>query len=234
MKVVLELLDQPSNIRRITVRHDIVIGRGADCNLRLSAPQISRRHCFMRVGRDVVSVTDLDSSNGTYLNGTRIESGRRYDVADGVTLALGPIRFVVAVRPEQVAAEVLQPSTLDESVDVSPHHTGTGGSTIMDAEPQSPAAPQKPASSTGGAYSIEQGGAVADENEPTADMSETNSDDLVMDSEAEIIDLGKRLAEHERSQQFRSEDPPDSAPPARRPHAGGSHDDPVDLDDDTV
>lgn len=119
MKVVLELQDQPSNVRRITVRHDIVIGRGSDCNLRLSAPQISRRHCFLRVGREGVSVTDLDSSNGTYLNGKRIKAGKREEIANGAALSLGPIRFIVHVRDEAVTADVLKPSSPKDSVDSS-------------------------------------------------------------------------------------------------------------------
>ena len=105
MKVVLELQDQPSNVRRITIRHDIVIGRGSDCNLRLSAPQVSRRHCFLRVGRSSVSVTDLDSSNGTFVDGRRISAGKRCDIVDGAQLALGPIRFIVHVRAEAVTTD---------------------------------------------------------------------------------------------------------------------------------
>ena len=95
MRIVLELQGQPANIRRVTVRHDIVIGRGSDCNLRLSAPQISRRHCFLRVSRDSASVTDLESSNGTFLGGTRLKSGTKYDLVDGDELALGPVLFLV-------------------------------------------------------------------------------------------------------------------------------------------
>lgn len=117
MKVVLELQDQPSNVRRITVRHDIVIGRGSDCNLRLSAPQISRRHCFLRVSRDGVSVTDLDSSNGTYLDGNRLKPGKREDVANGASLSLGPIRFIVHVRDEAVSTDVLKPAPLKDAAD---------------------------------------------------------------------------------------------------------------------
>ncbi len=105
MKVVLELQDQPSNVRRITIRHDIVIGRGSDCNLRLSAPQVSRRHCFLRVGRDSVSVTDLDSSNGTFVDGRRLNAGKRCDIADGAQLALGPILFIVHVHAEAMVAD---------------------------------------------------------------------------------------------------------------------------------
>lgn len=120
MKVVLELQDQPSNVRRITVRHDIVIGRGSDCNLRLSAPQISRRHCFLRVGREGVSVTDLDSSNGTYLDGKRLKAGKREEIANGASLSLGPIRFIVHVRDEAVSADVLKPAPLKDAVESPP------------------------------------------------------------------------------------------------------------------
>lgn len=116
MKIVLELLDQSSSVRKITVRHDIVIGRGSDCNLRLSAPQVSRRHCFLRVGREGVSVTDLDSSNGTWVNGQRIASGTRKDLVDGNQISLGPVRFVVHVRPEAVSGAVLPGGLLNEVV----------------------------------------------------------------------------------------------------------------------
>ncbi len=172
MKVVLELQDQPSNVRRITVRHDIVIGRGSDCNLRLSAPQISRRHCFLRVSRDGVSVTDLDSSNGTYLDGKRLKPGKREDVANGASLSLGPIRFIIHVRDEAVSADVLKPAPQKDAV-----------------------APAKSPMSLG----IERAAPSAEPDESTASLSgpakalRMAMGDFPPDmlSRAEIIDLGK-------------------------------------------
>lgn len=117
MKVVLELQGQPANIRRVTVRHDIVIGRGSDCNLRLSAPQISRRHCFLRVSRNAASVTDLDSSNGTFLAGERLTSGTKYNLTDGDELALGPVTFVVRVMSEESAELPEQQIRLSKSTE---------------------------------------------------------------------------------------------------------------------
>lgn len=116
MKIVLELLDQTSSVRKITVRHDIVIGRGSDCNLRLSAPQVSRRHCFLRVSRDGVSITDLESSNGTWVNGNRLASSVRHDLTDGAQISLGPVRFVVHVRPEVVPGSILPGGSLNEVI----------------------------------------------------------------------------------------------------------------------
>ena len=98
MKVVLELHQQSSNIRRVTVRHDIVIGRGSDCNLRISVQEVSRRHCFLRIDSNrEVNITDLESSNGTWLNGQRTVPGKRYSVEDGMMLAIGPVQFMAHI-----------------------------------------------------------------------------------------------------------------------------------------
>jgi len=180
MKVVLELQDQPSNIRRITVRHDIVIGRGSDCNLRLSAPQVSRRHCFLRVSRDSASITDLDSSNGTFLDGNRIQSGRRYDLHDGISLALGPVKFLVQVRPDVVAAEVLQESvrTVNDSIHTSSPRRNRAGSTVIDSGAallpenlRSGAAADDHALHDNARFSIEHTGDASDSRDVTADFA---------------------------------------------------------------
>jgi hypothetical protein len=210
MKVVLELQDQPSNVRRITVRHDIVIGRGSDCNLRLSAPQVSRRHCFLRVGRDSVSITDLDSSNGTYIDGVRITAGKRYDVADGSQLALGPIRFIIHMRAETASTDIAKSKVIagvtHESMSaevgrdtVSRRAISRDGSTVAGRS-------RIADSDVPMDYNMEQGGDSAEPHEATADnlggtilaagLAELVSPvpDL-MDSRLEIIDFGRRLSE---------------------------------------
>ncbi|MCH2209889.1 MAG: FHA domain-containing protein [Fuerstiella sp.] len=101
MKVVLELLQLNSNVRRVTIRHDVVIGRSGDCNLRISSPQVSRRHCFLRVDDNRVAVTDLESFNGTWLNGQKTVPGKRYFVEDGMQLAIGPVCFVARISAQE-------------------------------------------------------------------------------------------------------------------------------------
>ncbi|MEU9174035.1 FHA domain-containing protein [Streptomyces sp. NPDC048420] len=51
----------------------IHIGRSADADVPLDDPDVSRLHCAVTVGADGrVSVADLDSTNGTTLDGTRV------------------------------------------------------------------------------------------------------------------------------------------------------------------
>ncbi len=203
MKVILELQDQPSNVRRVTVRHDIVIGRGSDCNLRLSSPQVSRRHCFLRVGREGVSVTDLDSSNGTYVDGKRIKPGKRYDLVGGSALAVGPIKFVVHIREEVVAAEILKNGAFSSAGDADAGRRDSELSIAVESfDIDDSGDAERPMN-----LAIEQAGASFDSQEPTEEMKDdadlqpeafvrySRQRPELLDSRAEIIDLGRRIAE---------------------------------------
>ena len=104
MKVVLELQGQSSSVKKITISHDIVIGRGSDCNLKLVATLISRRHCFLRIKETSASITDLGSSNGTFINGQQLEANKRYKLKEWMKLTIGGVKFLVKVRAD--AADV--------------------------------------------------------------------------------------------------------------------------------
>lgn len=197
MKVVLELQDQPASVRRVTVRHDIVIGRGADCNLRLSAPQISRRHCFLRVGRDGVSVTDLDSSNGTFVDGERLRSGVRRPLHHGSQLSLGSVRFVVHIRDESVSDEGANSSA--EKQRKTAEKSRSEPSTIVadvDASLRNARAmnlfPEHPGPTTASREMVED--PAGPRGAKPADVVRKRSNTLSnIDSRAEIVDLGRQL-----------------------------------------
>ncbi len=50
----------------------IVLGRNRDIDLPLPDLKLSRRHCQITFADDQVTVKDLNSTNGTFLNGTRV------------------------------------------------------------------------------------------------------------------------------------------------------------------
>jgi hypothetical protein len=71
-----------------------LVGRGADCDVTINLPEVSRHHAiiFRQDGR--AFVVDLDSVNGTSIDGTRV--GRipvRLDDGSFVTLAGADFRF---------------------------------------------------------------------------------------------------------------------------------------------
>ena len=84
----------PGQTREVAVNQpEFLIGRGADCDLRLRESEISRHHCIIRVGPDEATLIDLGSSNGTYLNGQRVRS--QAALHSGDELRLGSATFVV-------------------------------------------------------------------------------------------------------------------------------------------
>jgi DNA-binding NtrC family response regulator len=79
----------------------VTLGTHERCDLVLREASVSRWHAELHVEHDGVRVTDLDSSNGTTVDGVRIE--RAY-LVPGAVLGLGRarLRFEVADRPVRV------------------------------------------------------------------------------------------------------------------------------------
>ena len=50
------------------------IGRSTGAEFMLDAPLVSRLHCQLSATNDAIQVKDLDSTNGTFVNGKRITS----------------------------------------------------------------------------------------------------------------------------------------------------------------
>src|SRR5947207_15735216 len=48
------------------------VGRDTGSNLVLDVPEVSRKHAEVRVSGPTVTVTDLHSANGTFVNGERV------------------------------------------------------------------------------------------------------------------------------------------------------------------
>lgn len=54
-------------------RPRIVLGRGAGTDVQLQDSEISRRHAMIEIQEDEAVLVDLESTNGTFVNGAKIE-----------------------------------------------------------------------------------------------------------------------------------------------------------------
>ena len=70
-----------------------IFGRGADCDFIYSAPKVSRVHCKIEYIDSHYYLTDLNSTNGTYLNGRRIERKERLFTGDIIGIGSEDIVF---------------------------------------------------------------------------------------------------------------------------------------------
>ena len=70
-----------------------IFGRGADCDFVYSPPKVSRVHCKIEYIDSHYYLTDLNSTNGTYLNGRRIERKERLFTGDIIGIGNEDIVF---------------------------------------------------------------------------------------------------------------------------------------------
>ncbi|MCX7800641.1 MAG: FHA domain-containing protein [Fimbriimonadales bacterium] len=73
-------------------------GRKAENDLRLPDPYVSGRHGLLEVDEEGVWVTDLGSTNGTFVNGERVEPNQRLRLSDGDLLKVGGLELRIEVR----------------------------------------------------------------------------------------------------------------------------------------
>ena len=90
--------------RSITLKHGkILIGRAEECDIRPLGEEVSRRHCAVVEEAGAVTVEDLKSRNGTYVNGAKISA--KVTVADGDIVRVGPLELKVScAAPAATAA----------------------------------------------------------------------------------------------------------------------------------
>jgi DNA-binding winged helix-turn-helix (wHTH) protein len=74
------------------VEGENVVGRGRDADVRISVPEVSRRHARIVLTGLRATVEDLESRNGTFLRGQPVN--RPTVLADGDEIAFGPERAV--------------------------------------------------------------------------------------------------------------------------------------------
>lgn len=70
-----------------------VFGRGADCDFVYSGDKISRRHFMIELIDSHYYVSDLGSTNGTYLNGRRLTRMERVFAGDVISMGSTDIVF---------------------------------------------------------------------------------------------------------------------------------------------
>jgi pSer/pThr/pTyr-binding forkhead associated (FHA) protein len=84
----------------------VVIGRAPECDISVPADEMSRRHALVKPTPDGLQVEDLGSSNGTYINNKRVQTGF---LGPGDELRLDAVRFILVAPGMEI------PNTTKES-----------------------------------------------------------------------------------------------------------------------
>jgi hypothetical protein len=113
------VLDRGSVQRKVWHLHhkDTIVGRRRDCHLRIRSAEVSRRHCLLSIQEDHVDVEDLDSINGTFVNGQRVVGKQM--LRPGDHLEIGPLKFIVEYELSPAALERLEQANAAAAADRS-------------------------------------------------------------------------------------------------------------------
>ena len=108
MPALLRIIDGPQSGNSCEVRpgQRLVLGRGQDSDLHILDSWASRRHCLVSCDDDGVHLEDLNTKNGTYLGGRRVDRAR---VDDGGLIQVGTTTIQVLLRPTTSTVVALAP-----------------------------------------------------------------------------------------------------------------------------
>ena len=81
---------------------EVVIGRSSYCSLVLDHDTLSRVHASLKVKGDGIELSDLGSSNGTFVNGVPIQEPTM--VRPGDDIRLGKVKIWIEVASARVSA----------------------------------------------------------------------------------------------------------------------------------
>jgi pSer/pThr/pTyr-binding forkhead associated (FHA) protein len=144
MKVTLVVARGSHEGKEIPVaRSPFLIGRDPECHLRPASQMISRRHCALVIRDGQVFLRDFGSTNGTLVNGVRIEDEQELHAHDEIKLD----RLALEVR-----IEVSAPSAQTVAGSAGPAGLESGDDEVVaalllelqDGEPGSPAVSAEP------------------------------------------------------------------------------------------
>lgn len=84
-----------------------LLGRDPDATVLVNDVSVSRRHARVSVRESIAVIEDLQSHNGTFLNGRRIDA--ETELRDGDLIGLGPITLAVECYPAGGSTQTHRP-----------------------------------------------------------------------------------------------------------------------------
>jgi ABC-type multidrug transport system ATPase subunit/pSer/pThr/pTyr-binding forkhead associated (FHA) protein len=122
----------PAVVQAFEGNAPLTIGRATDIDVRLDGLQISNYHARVSKSNGAAFIEDTGSTNGVYVNGTRIKS--KVQISGSDTVQIGP--FLLLVDPERgVAVLDTRSKTRIDAIDITkivPNRAGGGTIKLLD------------------------------------------------------------------------------------------------------
>jgi pSer/pThr/pTyr-binding forkhead associated (FHA) protein len=84
------VMNGPDKGRSFEFEGDVIlVGRAPENHIQMNDKSVSRKHVKIEKKGEKYFITDLGSKNGTFIEGMRIETQTKYEVSEGIPLAVG-------------------------------------------------------------------------------------------------------------------------------------------------
>ena len=115
--------------KNIPIRHDsMIIGRKPESDIHLEEKQVSSSHAELITNNNEVIIRDMDSTNGTSVNGTAV-SEKKLQTGDQITIGSYKLIFVTEHgESDDPDATVIVSSNKSRPVATVPSSPASGGS----------------------------------------------------------------------------------------------------------
>ena len=120
----------------ILTEGQLIVGRGNECDLQITDKELSRKHLSILKSEGKVWITDLNSTNGTRLDGETIQPGAQVPLSTGQEIQIGSVtlkiqdvpsdKTAVHAEPEPAPAEHTAQQKIGLSDFVLKYRKGTG------------------------------------------------------------------------------------------------------------
>jgi predicted component of type VI protein secretion system len=133
--IVVKSNDQDLARRELEI--GVVVGRAPDCDVVIRDILLSRRHCRLLPSDDGWKIQDLQSKNGTFINGERLKVPRLLNDNDVIRLGRSRIIFHSGIPQDDFAQELMSPARPADPGD-SLAGTLSGFSLLLPGETEAP------------------------------------------------------------------------------------------------
>jgi DNA-binding winged helix-turn-helix (wHTH) protein len=118
---VLTFVEGPLRGQWVMYGDELIVGRGADCNIVIPERQVSKRHLRIWRENDRFLIEDLDSKNGTHVNGEQLDSARELAEGDEIQIALCAKMRFVGLDPTEPLDSTIWDNFGDEGLTLDSH-----------------------------------------------------------------------------------------------------------------
>lgn len=117
-----------------TYEREIIIGRGSDVSCRIKSDSISREHLKIRISQSKYFLTDLNSSNGTFVNNKKLEPMNEIEWQTFFPLLIGTGITISLLPEKELIAPIQDKTRIKSKVDDNTEDTQAQTKAILDSD----------------------------------------------------------------------------------------------------